>query len=279
MKGFQDKMYNYEIEIPKDAWKKISNALNESEKPIEFDSKIYNIEIAPPNSAWRKINKSLDLKNNFVVNRQRKISLRIRYAAAATIIGLVAFGTIKWLSKGSEDKLSKIENNLPAKNSIISLNTQTSSKSNSNNVIKKLSGNDIALENGKHNLIKSFSPDRKKIRKTVNRPVDLINASSENTLTKLRHSKSSQFSFANYKINNSSADRYITLMTPEGKVIRMSQKWGDLVCTVSGEDQNMECKNQLEKWRERLVCSPLAPSPGNFLDIISMVNSLKENNP
>ncbi len=278
MSSFQDKMYNYKAEVPNDAWKKITSVLDNSENLDEFSSRIYNIEAMPPDSIWEKINKSLDEQTNIVFGKQRKNSLLARYAAAATVIGLIAFGTMNWLNKESENQLAK-ENNLKAKNSIIISNNQTSSYLNNNSGIKKLSGSDLALKNGKLNSGKLYIPKRTPVRKKINLPVELLNSSSpENKLAQMRHSKNVQPSFANYKIKNSS-DRYITLTTPEGRVIRISQKWGDLACTVSGEDQDMECKEQLEKWRERLACSPLAPSSGNFLDILSMVNSLKENNP
>ena len=73
-------------------------------------------------------------------------------------------------------------------------------------------------------------------------------------------------------------DRYIMLMTPDGNIIRMSKKWSDLVCCVSGEEQDADCKDQLKKWQEKMAASSLAPSPGNFMDILSLVNSLDENN-
>ena len=74
------------------------------------------------------------------------------------------------------------------------------------------------------------------------------------------------------------SDRYIMLMTPDGNIIRMSKKWSDLLCCVSGEEQDADCKNQLKKWQEKIATSSLAPSPGNFMDILGLVNSLNENN-
>ena len=68
------------------------------------------------------------------------------------------------------------------------------------------------------------------------------------------------------------ADRYIMYMTPEGGIVRMSKKWGDLVCCVSGQDQDENCKDQIKKWQEKLACAPVAN--GNFMDIFSLVNTL-----
>ncbi len=72
------------------------------------------------------------------------------------------------------------------------------------------------------------------------------------------------------------ADRYVMLMTPNG-IVRMSKKLGNLVCCVSGQEQDEDCKDQLKKWQEKIACSPVAPSPGNFMDILSLVSSLNNN--
>jgi hypothetical protein len=66
------------------------------------------------------------------------------------------------------------------------------------------------------------------------------------------------------------------LMTPNGQIIRISKKLGDLVCCVSGEDQDQECQDQLKKWRQKIANAPVAPSPGNFMDILSLLQSIKE---
>ncbi len=73
------------------------------------------------------------------------------------------------------------------------------------------------------------------------------------------------------------ADRYVMLMTPDGNIIRVAKKWSDLLCCVSGEEQDADCKDQLKKWQQKMAASSLAPSPGNFMDILGLVNSLNEN--
>jgi hypothetical protein len=72
------------------------------------------------------------------------------------------------------------------------------------------------------------------------------------------------------------ADRYVMLLTPDGSIIRMSKKLGDLICCVSGEEQTGDCKDQLKRWQEKLANSTAAPSPANVLDILSLVNSLED---
>ena len=68
------------------------------------------------------------------------------------------------------------------------------------------------------------------------------------------------------------------LMTPDGNIIRMSKKLCDLVCCVSGQEQDEGCKSQLKIWQEKMASSSVAPSPGNFMDILNLVSTLQDNN-
>jgi hypothetical protein len=57
----------------------------------------------------------------------------------------------------------------------------------------------------------------------------------------------------------------------------MSKKLTDMVCCVSGEDENDECKDQMKKWREKIICSPTCHSAGSFMDILGLVAALQDN--
>lgn len=76
---------------------------------------------------------------------------------------------------------------------------------------------------------------------------------------------------------NSKAERYITLMTPEGNIIRVSKKLGGMVCCISGEAEDPACTDQLKKWREKIVASPLGHSADSFLELLQLVNTAEEN--
>lgn len=68
------------------------------------------------------------------------------------------------------------------------------------------------------------------------------------------------------------AERYITLMTPDGDFIRMSKKLGPLVCCVTGQEQDDQCRSQIRRLQQELATSPVGQ--GNVLDVLDMVNSL-----
>ena len=72
-------------------------------------------------------------------------------------------------------------------------------------------------------------------------------------------------------------NRYILLMTPDGNIIRMSKKLRELVCCVSGEDQDKDCTDQMKKWRENIGNPSSTHSSSNFIDVLDLVKSMQEN--
>jgi hypothetical protein len=72
------------------------------------------------------------------------------------------------------------------------------------------------------------------------------------------------------------ANRYIVLMTADGHFVRMAKKLSNMVCCVSGEEQDKECVDQMSRWKEKMACSPTGHSTGSFLDILNLIKSLED---
>ena len=113
-------------------------------------------------------------------------------------------------------------------------------------------------------------------------PVDIADGNTllnpEETYREMHYAGAMQAAIAHYETKKNMDSRYIMLMTPDGNIIRMSKKLSTLVCCVSGEEQDADCKDQLQRWREKIACAPGTHSPGNFMDILSLVSSLQDNN-
>jgi hypothetical protein len=255
MSSLHDKLYNCEQNPPSKVWDKIAAALDESHLDDEFPSKLYNAEATVPGDAWEKIATALEPGNVPVAPMARKNFTFFRYAAAAILIGLVSLGVIKWMNRSND------------KGDVAIARVDSSSK-------QKASGNpnengEALVDNGKENI----TPE-----KTTNDVLDV---------TTVRPS-SAKKAKSNYSIGDNTdaiepiyayndnaprlADRYIMYMTPDGGIVRMSKKWGNLVCCVSGQEQDEDCKDQIKKWQEKLACAPVATS--NFGDILSLVSTL-----
>lgn len=267
MNSAKDKMYNYEATPPSTGWEKIAAALDEAQLQNEFPSRLYNMEIDPPATAWEKINSSLNPANEAITTSPlRRIPSFFRYAAAAIFIGVVALGIIKFTANNDTNKTGAAQimvskdSSVPSKNVIAAPETLTA-KSDSNE-------ENEAIEKSKTMLAKLDRPVKRIGRVRHSIISSNVDNSDEADLSE------SIYAYADHVPNL--ADRYIMLMTPDGNIIRMSKKWSDLLCCVSGEEQDTDCKDQLKKWQKKIATSSLAPSPGNFMDILGLVNSLNE---
>jgi len=298
MSSLHDKMYNHEVTPPANAWEKIAAALDESEienefptrlhnhevsppvntwgkitaaldEPHEFPTRLYNIEITPPAGIWEKIDSSLPHAAGTLAP-VRKMNPFLRYAAAAVFIGVVAYGIINMaIGNNGDDGNTAVITIAEDSNTAAKIITNSPKQA---QVATANAKEDDALEKSK-TLIARLDKSLKKVPRTITSSA-LSNRSEEEVMD--QGLSQSIYAYADHIPDIS--ERYVMLMTPDGNIIRMSKKWSDLLCCVSGEDQDAGCKDQLKKWQEKMAASSLAPSPGNFMDILGLVNSLDENN-
>ncbi|MET0393885.1 MAG: hypothetical protein ABW019_12125 [Chitinophagaceae bacterium] len=254
MSSWQHKMKNYEVAPPDGGWEKIVAALDE-EAAGDFASRLYQMEVPPPAAVWGSIAAALPDQAPAVPMRKRASGF-LRYAVAAAFIGIAAFGIVRWLSNGPEKTgvaQATTPNPAPSRNN--------PSGTIANNTDSRAAGETTgsAAEMGADAHL-AVAPSRRTVRTTGNN-------------TTMVQQASRVYAYEDHLPDM--ASRYITLMTPSGHIIRMSKKWEDLICCVSGEEQNDDCKTQLRQWQEKIAASPQATS--NFLDILSLVNSLDDN--
>lgn len=306
MSSLQDKMYNQEVTPPENTWEKIAAALEEAHLQNTFPSRLYNTEMAPPASAWEKITAGLDneqIQDDFssrLYNMEvtppatawekvatginttaeafstptpiRRLSPILRYAAAAIFIGAVAYGIIR-LTVTTDKKENSAVLATDRKDSSMADKTKLTDSGKAQTGINANQTEDEMLEKSKTLVAKLDRPVKRIARAISSSAITPNENNNEDTDADLSQSI---YAYADHIPNIS--DRYIMLMTPDGNIIRMSKKWGSLLCCVSGEEQDADCKYQLKKWQEKMAASPLAPSPDNFMDILGLVNSLNDGN-
>jgi len=267
IKNLSDKLFLAEVIPPETTWSKIASELEES----AIAAKLYNIEITPPATAWPKVQSAFN--NEAAAIKPKKIIRFLRYAAAAALIGFISFSTIKILQDKSEETdismketVSPPHDNAPA--------TLTNEKLNGllDNIaaVSDDARNDAALEASKKTYARLDIPAR-----NITRDISNFYFASGNIPTGTTRGLNIE---ATAPAEESLADRYITLITPEGNIIRMSKKLSDMICCISGEIDDQQCKDQLKKWREKIVASSLGHSSESFMDILYLVNSLQDNN-
>jgi hypothetical protein len=271
-------MYNYEVDPPKNAWDQIAASLDESLSENKFPSRLYDMEVPPPASTWETISTSFDEQEENVVSIKRRRSVFFRYAVAAAFTGLAVIGVIRLTTNGPGKPEKGTASN----------NTETTSVSSPNVHIEE---NKMAIAESRQGTTKttdarlqekktaSSSQNNSLISHAIN--IKSVAPSSVPYQDGFASNDAGNNSFYDYNYEDVTVDiskRYIMLMTPDGNIIRMSKKWSDLVCCVSGEEQDEDCKTQLKEWQKKLATSPVSPSSGSFLDLLELVSSL-DNNP
>jgi hypothetical protein len=288
---FPKKLFQSNIAPPASAWESISASLGMETVENEFPSVLYNLEASPPAAAWNKIEAALDAE---ATPKRKLVSMGswVRYAAAAVVLAAVTYGGLRILNSQQDSSTdiavtgttpTSVESNpvAPQQNEKTAPSEELTRQS-----IQDEARNDAALEQSKQTYASLGASDKKRMKKVSSEyfqaPADPIEISANfnpvHTYEELACSEVSTPSFANNTGSIEIAGRYAMLMTPDGHFIRISRKLGNLVCCVSGEDQDEECVDQLKKWRKKLANSPVTPSPGNFMDIVDLINTLKDTN-
>ncbi len=249
--SFPSIIYEATATPPPGAWNRIAAALDETLSPT-LAASLYKAEIAPPATAWDRIAASLDEVPKVIPLRKRTPAI-LRYLAAAVLIGFAALGAFTWFNDDDKSRVATADRQ-PARpgrtDSLASIAPDPGSSP----------ASAAAPEEARSLLAASSSP-----------------ANDETPRVRDRYETTgSKALFAYQETVRHPADRYIMLLTPDGNIIRMSKKWGDMLCCVSGEEQDKDCKDQLQRWQEKMADSPVAPSPGNFMDILTLVNTLNE---
>ncbi len=212
-------------------------------------------------------------KQQTAVPVRRIIPLFLRYAVAASIIGMLTWGAFQLFNN---------------KNKEIPIATESTPKNNPESIPKNktaiLPDGSIAIDD----ITASLEEARN----------DAALEASKNTYAKLdvKFAKSKIKNVADFYFvpetdepgvrglgnwqpptkRNDFTDRYFFLMTPEGNIIRISKKLSDIVGCVAGAEQDKECLDQLKRWQQKMANPKSAHSSGNLLEILNLANSLED---
>lgn len=276
--GFQfpNKLKELVITAPAETWGMIERSLDQEALAGSVSEKLYEAEAVPPAAAWNKIVTALDTTGKEAGSARRRVPPFWKYAAAAAILGFLAFGSLQLFNSGKtgmdtttgDKPLPSIEA-LTHATAGIEVGTDNEDNAINTSMDDQEARNDAALEASKKTYAKlNITAARKADIAAAFRFDDYISPSDINI-----HS-SSGYEEA-LSADETGAGRYIVLMTPDGHFIRVSKKLGSLLCCVSGEEQDKDCRSMVDTWRKQLACSD-ASHPGNFMDILSLVSSLQD---
>lgn len=239
---------------------------------IRIGSKLQGASVTPPTGTWQKITDGLDSAVN--INEKNKTIPWFRYAAAAIVLVAIGLGITRMIRPAASSGIetTQHEETIPA--------TVPANSERTKDILEELvsvapaeneeARNDAALEASKKTFARLDFPAKK-----IAREVSGFYFNSFHNTPGTRNISADPVSPADQK----KTDRYITLMTPEGNIIRVSKKLGGMVCCISGEADDPACTDQLKKWREKIVASSLGHTADSFMDLLLLVNSAEENLP
>jgi hypothetical protein len=212
----------------------------------DVKNKMYNYEVTPPEGVWEAIADELDRNGAKVIPLTRKRNNAFYYVAAASVAVLV-FCLIFFTNRSStsSDKLITSSDNKKTGDSTVNNNLMTvpteekSTVKNNNGSLAK-------------NKIQKDRPDQKQTK-------DVIRDNDSALLA-----------------NNTA--RYITIEGPQGQPVKISSKMASLIDSSETQVPGKPIwHKKINEWREIMKGNTLAPTPGNFLDIVELTKSLKDN--
>lgn len=280
MSDFRKRLYDLEIAPSLNVWEKITAALDEPAFPEKLSSKLYDLQINPPSQIWKKISSTLDSDESLPVPFIKKIKPYYKYAGAAILIGLMIFTISLFMSKKNEANVEMEQSSLPNKQLLSPGNTHEKNfetafhNENTRNEKKQ-----YATHSRSANIEQSIQKKLLTLPNHSSTPADLQTNFSVDEL-KERSKQLTQTAredidyHGDYFLN-----RYVTLLRPDGYIIRMSRKFAGMIGCIYNSpslNENEDCKDQLNKWREKIAKSPLIPSPDNFMDILTLIKYLQE---
>lgn len=267
---FANKIYDAEIPPPATSWNKIVGALGVN-TPDEYQNKLYNIEAEPPPGAWKNISSALDEKG-------RVLSI-VKYAVAASLVGVMAFGAYKLLHQKTKDVVGIAKAKPPQKND--STDNQPGIQKNalaetdpalSNNLPKEGKFTPKASDDG---LVKSSRQTGKYIIQTA---VPSLATSSASACEFQESSLKGEIPGNCSLVSNS--DPYLMFMNPNGYLVRISKKLAEtLGCfyTNGNSKEYRQCQKQIKKWGEKIAQTATTTSPDNFMNILDVIKSAQDN--
>ena len=286
---FRDEVLKLEVLPPTSAWDKISIQLDEA--PQEgFSKKIYEYEVAPPLSTWQKIISVLDAeqKTTPVIPLQKTYNRIIRIAAAAAIIGFIAWAGFGLLKK--DENSANTNNVLANKDGKTIVPAIPAIKPNQDSPSEKIKEKPATAEH--NNVIALVSPakinSKKIVKTTAENKTELFNvlASAEDhsasndiaveDIQSLHEKNKAVTGFA----ENASEARYLVYLTDQGAMVKLSKKLVDMKCIYSKDgDINQdalakldasECNDRVKYWQEKVANSSLQIS-SNPLELIEIL--------
>ena len=237
-------------------------------------NKMYNYEVIPPQGVWESIDRLLAEENATsekpaaVIFPKRSGKLKFIAMAAAAVVILIVFIIIfRTTSKITTttagiytDSDGNYANSLP----------------DGNKTLLKYKRADAILKVPFESDSSSSSEDASLLANNDAPPTAGPTENTVNDNARVDKNKASDSKKQDHGLNK--VKTYITITGPEGQPVKISSKIASLLVKSDQKDTvNVKWNKKLLEWKNTMQSNTLAATPGNFLDIVELTNTLTEN--
>jgi hypothetical protein len=240
--------------------------------------KIYNYEVIPPAGVWESIVAELNTntESSPVIPIQKKRSKLFYYSIAAAACAAVIIFSVVLFNKHSgnttgEDFFSSSSQNNIQNNS--TANTDTPIKSSEHIIIT------VPTEDSSdNNVIRNKDDEKLLAQNSQSHGGPLEKKSKEGDDDKKSDSlTNTKDTSANETRPSVKPGEFLTIAGAEGQSIKVSSKASLLIDSSDNKiPPKLIWNKKIAQWREIMKGNTLAPTPGNFLDIIELTKTLKD---
>lgn len=275
---FKNKMQQYEVAPPEGMWDKIAAEIEDAHLSENFPGRLYEYQQTPPENSWEKIASLLtdSTKENSTIPFRGRSRSFFKYATAAVLAGLVAWSAFVLFYP------PKKQNSLATKTiPVITTPQQTDTENNSaiSGESKSIAGSDIKIN--QRNITDALAGNNNSSFKgrNLNSFISMATSSADRNINNLPVGHLQPAISINTDATLVDGSRYFTMINPDGYIVRISKKISDIICCLynSPSDVNSPCKEQVDKWREKVAKAPINGTPGSFMDIVDFINCIEDN--
>lgn len=234
-------------------------AIREELENQALGRQLSQLEITPPAEIWSSVEQELA-----PAERKRPLQTWWRYAAAAVVTGLLVWTGFRLFSENKEQPGSITATQTIKDTGSVQL-TDQQARENLAAIIRSTRPPADAPEEVRS--AKALEASKKTVARIE--PAQLQR--------KLKNTAAFRFELPAPPPVIDTRERYVVLLTPQGNMIRMSKKLKDMLCCLAGQDGDPACQEQVRKWQDKLINAPGSHAPGNFADLLDMLNALDEN--
>ncbi len=285
------KMHSYEVKAPAEAFTNIFSALDkDTAAPPAAAERMFTYTVAAPVNAWDNIAAALDANEAVVIPLQknrRTFTMVFRIAAAAVITALVLL-TVVLVTKKTNTAPNNIATEKPNHPSPLIITPETNTATTVLPASETQQENKhIALQQQNLRIVKiQAKEDPVTIEYVKGTEVAALATNPAADKTAMLQNSSGQTPMDISLMNT--PNTYISITGPDGQTVKVSSKFSNLIGYLNEKDpateenldiiikESAKWRATFAAWREKMYNNAVAPSLGNFMDIIELSKVLEQ---